>query len=217
MGQIVLITHEDGTALSMIPARSALLNGTLPFFVSSTAIGLSLTVGRYARQSLRRPICAMNEQTGTRWSFLTPCCMQQRCNSVASQEKIVSLWSSMQSKKEAQVYQTSQFQGVWHTWHLPWQSKHLRILAHECTVPGLQCQMILDFIQSWHRFCIYNIICNQAAAYKWHFLRIYFSFHIAHLPYVGFVPLNDCLGNIREELKIQKLPAKVPGVNSNCF
>jgi hypothetical protein len=35
---------------------------------------------------------------------------------------------------------------------------------------------------------------------------------VAHLSYVGFVPLGDLLGNIGEELKIQKLPAKVSGV-----
>jgi hypothetical protein len=58
---------------------------------------------------------------------------------------------------------------------------------------------------------------SQAAAYNWHFLRFIFLFCIAHLSYVGFVPLGDLLGNIEEELKIQKLPAKVPGVNSIYF
>jgi hypothetical protein len=42
-------------------------------------------------------------------------------------------------------------------------------------------------------------------------------FCIAHLSYVGFVLLGDLLGNIGEELKIQKLPAKVPGVISIYF
>jgi hypothetical protein len=37
-------------------------------------------------------------------------------------------------------------------------------------------------------------------------------FHIAHLSYVGFVPLGNLLGNIGEKLKIPKFPAKVPGV-----
>jgi hypothetical protein len=37
------------------------------------------------------------------------------------------------------------------------------------------------------------------------------------LSYVGFVPLNNLLGNIEEELKIQKLLAKVPGVISIYF
>jgi hypothetical protein len=48
-------------------------------------------------------------------------------------------------------------------------------------------------------------------------LRIYFLFCIAHLSHVGFVPLGNLLGNIGEELKIQKLPAKVPGVISIYF
>jgi len=39
---------------------------------------------------------------------------------------------------------------------------------------------------------------------------MYFSFRITHLLSVGFVPLGNLLGNIEEELKIQKLPAKVP-------
>jgi hypothetical protein len=34
---------------------------------------------------------------------------------------------------------------------------------------------------------------------------------------IGFVPLVDLLGNIGEELKIQKLPANVPGVISINF
>ncbi len=38
-----------------------------------------------------------------------------------------------------------------------------------------------------------------------------------HLSYVGFVLLSDLLGNIGGELKIQKLPAKVPGVISIYF
>jgi hypothetical protein len=53
---------------------------------------------------------------------------------------------------------------------------------------------------------------TKATAYNRHFLQIYFSFCIAHLSYVGFVPLGNLLGKIGEELKIQKLPAKVPGV-----
>jgi hypothetical protein len=48
--------------------------------------------------------------------------------------------------------------------------------------------------------------------YNRHFSWIYFLFRIAHLSYVGFVLLGDLLGNIEEELQIQKLPAKVPGV-----
>ncbi len=59
--------------------------------------------------------------------------------------------------------------------------------------------------------------CNKADAYNWHFWRIYFLFRIAHLLYVGFVLLGDLLGCIGEELKIQKLPAKVPGVISIYF
>jgi hypothetical protein len=42
-------------------------------------------------------------------------------------------------------------------------------------------------------------------------------FRIAHLSYVGFVPLGNLLGNIKEELKIQKLPAKVSVVISIYF
>jgi hypothetical protein len=57
----------------------------------------------------------------------------------------------------------------------------------------------------------------QAAAYNWHFLQIYFLFRIVHLSYVGFVPLGDLLDNIGEKLKIQKLPAKVPGVTLIYF
>ncbi len=37
------------------------------------------------------------------------------------------------------------------------------------------------------------------------------------MSYVGFVPLGDLLGNIREKLKIQKLLAKVPGVITIYF
>jgi hypothetical protein len=48
-------------------------------------------------------------------------------------------------------------------------------------------------------------------------LWIYFSFCIVHLSYVGLVLLGDLLGNIEKELKIQKLPAKVPGVISIYF
>jgi hypothetical protein len=48
-------------------------------------------------------------------------------------------------------------------------------------------------------------------------LRIYFLFRIAHLLYVGFVLLGDLLGNIGEELKNQKMLAKVPGVISIYF
>jgi hypothetical protein len=48
-------------------------------------------------------------------------------------------------------------------------------------------------------------------------LWINFLFRVAHLLYVGFVPLGDLLGNIGEELKIQKLPAKVLGVISIYF
>jgi hypothetical protein len=52
---------------------------------------------------------------------------------------------------------------------------------------------------------------------KW-FLAIFpFLFRIAHSSYEGFVLLDDLLGNIEEELKIQKLPAKVPGVISIYF
>ncbi len=40
---------------------------------------------------------------------------------------------------------------------------------------------------------------------------------IAHLLYVSFAPLGDLLGNIGEELKIKKLPAKVPGVIAIYF
>jgi hypothetical protein len=61
------------------------------------------------------------------------------------------------------------------------------------------------------------IATPKAAAYNRQVSRIYFLFCIAHLLYVGYVLLGNLLGNIGEELKIQKLPAKVPGVISIYF
>jgi hypothetical protein len=58
----------------------------------------------------------------------------------------------------------------------------------------------------------YRPSCQYQNGIQLYFSRIYFSSCIAHLLYVGLVPLGDLSGNIGEELKIQKLPATVPGV-----
>ena len=49
---------------------------------------------------------------------------------------------------------------------------------------------------------------DKAVTYNRHFSRIYFSFRIAHLSYVGFVPFGDLLDNIGIWPKIQKLLGK---------